>query len=210
MVRIPDFYKGRSMRVRNLAIIVLLAFFACSQSWAVAVDRATPTVVVQTVIEQVLSVLKDNGLEQAERRKKIRDLIAPHFDFQAMSRSILAQNWKKASPQQRDRFVELFSNLLENTYIVAMEAYTNQKIKINAEKRKGKRALVKAVIEQDTGVVTPINYRMRLNADGWYAYDVIIEGVSLVSNYRSTFRTIVKRDGMDGLLDQLATKLAKE
>ncbi len=198
------------MSVKNLIFTIMLALFACNQSWAIAVDRSEPTVVVQTVIDQVLEVLQDDSLEQTARRKKIRDLIAPHFDFQAMSRSILAQNWKKASREQRERFIELFSNLLENTYIVAMEAYTNQKIAITAEKRKGKRALVKAVIEQDTGVVTPINYRMRQNADGWYAYDVIIEGVSLVSNYRSTFRTIVKRDGMDGLLEQLAAKVEKE
>ncbi len=198
------------MITRNLAIIVVLASFVCSPSWAVAVDRTTPTIVVQAVVDKVLSVLKDDSLEQTARREKIRKLIAPHFDFQAMSRSILAQNWKKASKQQRDRFVELFSNLLENTYITAMEAYTDQNIKIGAEKRKGKRALVKTIIEQDTGVATPVNYRMRRNPDGWYAYDVVIEGVSLVSNYRSTFRSIVKRDGMDGLLDQLANKVEKE
>ncbi len=198
------------MSLRNLSIIAVLAFFACSQCWAVAEDRSDPTGVVQTVVDKVLTVLKDGSLTQEARREKIRTLIAPHFDFQAMSRSILAQNWKKASRQQRDRFIELFSNLLENTYIVAMEAYTNQKIVIAGEKRKGKRALVKTLIEQDTGVATPVNYRMRQNADGWYAYDVVIEGVSLVSNYRSTFRTIVKRDGMDGLLDQLAKKVEKE
>ncbi len=198
------------MSVRKFALFAILVFFACSQSWAIAVDRSSPTGVVQTVVDKVLTVLKEDNLEQEARRAKIRELIAPHFDFQAMSRSILAQNWKKASREQRDRFIELFSNLLENTYIVAMEAYTNQKIIIGPEKRKGKRALVKTVIEQDTGVTTPINFRMRQNADGWYAYDVIIEGVSLVSNYRSTFRSIVKRDGMDGLLDQLAKKVEKE
>ncbi len=198
------------MSFRNLVFSALFAFSACGQAWAVAVDRSSPTGVVQTVVDKVLTVLKEDSLEQEARRAKIRELIAPHFDFQAMSRSILAQNWKKASPQQRDRFIELFSNLLENTYIVAMEAYTNQKIIVGPEKRKGRRALVKTVVEQDTGVTTPINFRMRQNADGWYAYDVIIEGVSLVSNYRSTFRTIVKRDGMDGLLTQLAEKVEKE
>ena len=198
------------MSLRNLSIIAAIALFAGAQAWAVAVDRSSPTGVVQAVVDKVLMVLKDESLEQEARRAKIRKLIAPHFDFQAMSRSILAQNWKKASRQQRDRFIELFSNLLENTYIVAMEAYTNQKIVVGPEKRKGRRALVKTLIEQDTGVTTPINFRMRQNADGWYAYDVIIEGVSLVSNYRSTFRTIVKRDGMDGLLDQLAAKVEKE
>ncbi len=205
-----DFRKGRPMSVRNLAICAVLIFFPWGQSWAIAVDRSSPTGVVQTVVDKVLTVLKEDSLEQEARRAKIRELIAPHFDFHAMSRSILAQNWKKASPQQRDRFIELFSNLLENTYIVAMEAYTNQKIIVGPEKRKGRRALVKTVVEQDTGVTTPINFRMRQNADGWYAYDVIIEGVSLVSNYRSTFRTIVKRDGMDGLLTQLAEKVEKE
>ncbi len=198
------------MSFRNLILTAVLTFFACGQAWAVAVDRSSPTGVVQTVVDKVLTALKDDSLEQETRRAKIRELIAPHFDFQAMSRSILAKNWKKASRVQRDRFIELFSNLLENTYIVAMEAYTNQKIVIAGEKRKGKRALVKTVIKQDTGVATPINYRMRQNADGWYAYDVVIEGVSLVSNYRSTFRTIVKRDGMDGLLAQLAEKVEKE
>jgi len=198
------------MSVKNLLFTIVLALFVCNPSWATTEDRSSPTSVVQLVVEQVLEVLKDTNLEQGARREKIRSLIAPHFDFEAMSRSILARNWKKASKEQRDRFIELFSNLLENTYIVAMEAYTNQKIRITGEKRKGKRALVKAVIEQDTGVVTPINYRMRQNPDGWYAYDVIIEGVSLVSNYRSTFQTVVKRDGMDGLLEQLAAKAAKE
>ena len=198
------------MSIKNLIFTLVLALLAWNQSWATVVDRSSPTVVVETVKNQVLKVLKDQSLEHTERRQEILDLITPNFDSRYMSRSVLAHYWKDASPQQQDRFIELFSSLLEGTLVVAIESYTNQKIEIASEKRKGKRALVKVIIKHDTGVVTPINYKMRQNTDGWYAYDVIIEGVSLVSNYRSTFRTILRRDGMDGLLEELAAKTKKE
>ncbi len=116
-----------------------------------------------------------------------------------MSQSVLATNWKKANPEERRRFVSFFSEYIENTYMATIEAYTDEQIRYVGEKVRGDRAVVETTILSDKAEV-PVNYKLKLNDGEWFAYDVVIEGVSLVSNYRSTFSAIVKTEGMDGLL----------
>ena len=141
--------------------------------------------------------------------------IAPQVvgDDDQMAKS-LQQDLAKVSEQIRkrivgqDEVVELFKKLLENVYIVAMEEYGGQTVRYGKEKTDGKRASVETFILQPTGVETPVIYRLRLKQDKWSAYDVIVEGVSLVSNYRSSFRTIARKEGMEGLLSKLREKVA--
>jgi phospholipid transport system substrate-binding protein len=166
----------------------------------------TPTEQVREVVDEVLALLADQSLEQEARRAQIREAIAPHFDFEGMSRSILARNWKKATSEQKQRFIELFKQRLENTYIVAMENYSGETVRYGKEKVDGKRASVATFIVRPSGVETPVTYRLRTKSDEWIAYDVIAEGVSLLSNYRSSYQSIVKKDGIDGLLAQMAEK----
>jgi phospholipid transport system substrate-binding protein len=186
-----------------LAATLMFAFASLSRA-----EPMSPTQQVQVVVDEVLAILKDNKQQGEMRRQAIRDAIAPHFDFRAMSQSALSVDWKKASPAQQDEFVELFKKLLENVYIVSMEEYGGQTVRYGKEKVNGKRASVETFILQPSGVETPVIYRVRLKQGEWFAYDVVVEGVSLVSNYRSTFRTIVHTEGIEGVLRQLEEKVA--
>jgi phospholipid transport system substrate-binding protein len=171
-----------------------------------AAGAPDPAKQVSDVVDEVLAVLQDDNIPKGQRADKIRDIIAPYFDFEIMSRSILATNWKAATQEQKDKFIDLFGQMLQNTYIVAMENYKDQKVDIGRARIDGKKAQVETQII-DGSVKTPVVYRMRLKDNQWYAYDVVIEGVSLISNYRTSFRGIVKRDGMNALLADMEQKV---
>ena len=196
------------MVVKSLFTATLLVLGMVFGS-AVGAASNSPTEQIQTVVDEVISLLKDDSLSKQQRRDQIRAIVAPHFDFEAMSQSILALNWKKASPEQRARFVELFQQLLENTYIVAMESYSGETVRYGKEKLDGRKASVETFIVRPTGVETPVIYKLKLNRDKWLAYDVIAEGISLIRNYRTSFRSIADKDGMEGLLRQLESKVAE-
>ncbi len=171
-------------------------------------DFSNPTARVKDSVEKVITILKDESLEQEIRWKKIGIIIDKSFDFRSMSQSILATNWKTATPMEREKFIEFFSQYLEETYRTKIEAYTNQKVEYVGETINGKRSVVETLIITDNTEI-PVNYKLKNNDGIWFAYDVVIEGISLVSNYRSTFSAIVKNDGMDGLLNDIQMRIDK-
>jgi phospholipid transport system substrate-binding protein len=137
----------------------------------------------------------------------MRKVINGRFDFRAMSQRTLATNWKKASKEQQQEFVQLFAQLIENTYIGRVEAYTDEKVDFPGEKVKGKKAVVETLILTATADI-PINYKVYQKKNGeWWVYDVIIEGISLISNYRSSYQEIVKKEGFDGLIAKMKNKI---
>ena len=167
----------------------------------------TPTETVKGAVDKVLGILESEGLNREQRWTEIGKVINARFDFRSMSQSILATNWRSATPEEKRRFVEFFSQYLEDTYRTKIEAYTNQRIEYVSEQVRKDRAIV------DTQILTnstriPVTYRLRNNDGEWYAYDVVIEGVSLVNNYRNTFSAIIKSEGMDGLLVDLEGRIA--
>lgn len=195
------------MIVRNLLFGTLTAFFLLGNT-PVSAEVVSPTDQVRQAVNDVIALLQRSDLDPAARRQQLRAAIGPHFDFESMSRSILALNWKKASADQRKRFMALFQKLLEDTYITSMEAYAGETVRFSKEKTKDDRATVETFILRPSGVETPVVYRLKLRDGEWLAYDVIVEGVSLVSNYRGSFRDIVKTQGMEALLTQLAGKVS--
>ena len=169
-------------------------------------DFTNPTARVKDSVEKVILILKDDSLAREIRWKKIGVVIDKSFDFRSMSQSILATNWKTATPAEREKFIEFFSQYIEETYRAKIESYTNQKIEYIGETVNGKRAVVETLIITDSAEI-PVNYKLKNNDGTWFAYDVVIEGISLVSNYRSTFSAIVKNDGMDGLLNDIQSRI---
>jgi len=125
-----------------------------------------------------------------------------------MSQSVLSTNWRDASKEQQDEFQALFMQTLENTYIGRVEAYTNEQVDFKKEDINNNRATVDTAILASNNEI-PVNYKLRLRSDGWFVYDVEVENVSMVSSYRETYRSVVKRDGMDGLLAQMREKAAQ-
>ena len=188
-------------------ILVFVGCFLISFQ-GTATQFATPTEQVQDSVERVLEILKDGKLDRDQKWEKIGVIINERFDFRSMSQSILATNWKRATPEEREKFVEYFSQYIEETYRDKIEAYDNQEIKFVDEKIYGKRALVKMMIVTEHNEI-PIDFRVKNNDGEWFSYDVVIEGVSLVNNYRTTFATILKNEGMDGLLDDISRRVQK-
>jgi phospholipid transport system substrate-binding protein len=135
----------------------------------------------------------------------IIEIVLPHFDFVAMSRSVLGKHWRRASQQQQQSFVAEFKNLLVRTYATALLEYTEERIEflpLNAVKGDDD-VTVRTEIEQPGGLGIPIDYRMELQSEGWKVYDVTIDGLSLVGNYRNTFNNEVRQVGLDGLIDNI-------
>jgi len=190
---------------KRIFSLVLLILFA---STTLTADYSTPTGRVKDSIEKVISILKNKGLDRDSKWKQIAIVIKSGFDFRSMSQSVLATNWQKASPEEQQQFTEYFTQYIEATYRAKIEAYTDEKVVYKEETVKGDRANVDTVIVTSTTEI-PVTFKLKNNNGEWYAYDVVIEGISLVSNYRSTFAAIVKNEGMDGLLSNIQSRIDK-
>jgi phospholipid transport system substrate-binding protein len=188
-----------------VALTVVLAL-------VVACDAAAgpPTDQLRRSIELVLKILSDPGLKQeaktAERRTMIRTVANEIFDFAEISQRSLARHWQGRTPAERDEFVGLFGDLLEHSYITKIEGYSGEKIQYAGEVADGDQAIVKTRIVTKQGTEIPVDYRMFLKGERWRAYDVNIEGVSLVANYRTQFNAIIGRTGYPDLLAKLKAK----
>lgn len=169
-------------------------------------SASTPTEQVRSTVDAILQTLKQDGITQESRRAKIRQLIQQRFHFAIMSQRTLATNWKKASAEEKKDFIDLFSQLLEQTYIGKIEAYTDERIDYVKEKLKGKSAVVDTMIVTKS-VSIPITYKVLRSGEDWLVYDVKVEDVSLVSNYRSSYAQIVKNEGIPGLLVKMQEKI---
>ena len=192
----------RAYRI-SLKLLAIWLFFIAGSAHA----ATGPMAQVQDTIDHVVALLRDKNLQTQDRRDQIRKLINERFYFKAMSQRTLSRNWRKATPEQQDRFTDLFAKLLEKTYMGRIEAYTDEKVEYIREKMESDtRAMVYTQILAKSGNI-PINYRVAKKGDQWLVYDVIIEEVSLISNYRSSYEEIIKKDGIEGLLSQMAQKV---
>ena len=192
------------MRLRLLCCILVLS----ASLPAAAGEFSTPTARVKDSVDRVIAILKDSSLDQDSKWRRIALVIDDGFDFRSMSQSVLATRWQDASPAERQQFVQFFSQYIEEVYRSKIEAYTDQRVVYSDEVIHGDRAVVKTrIVTSKTQI--PIDFKLKNNGGEWYAYDVAIEGVSLVSNYRSTFAVIAKDDGMDGLLENIRERITR-
>ncbi len=173
-----------------------------------------PTDQVKQTVDAVIDVLKNKELKRPEkteqRRAKIRAVVGERFDFGEMAKRSLAQNWKKRTPEEQKEFVALYSDLLENAYIKKIEKYEDEKVLYGAEKTEGTNATVKTNIVTTKEVSIPIEYRLLKEGSQWKVYDVVIEGVSLVNNYRNQFNSILRSGTYEDLVKRLKNKTLKE
>ena len=170
-----------------------------------AVPAMTPTDTVRETVDAVITTLQKD-LAEEQKRDEVFRLISDNFDFKVMAKRILATNWHKASEEQRRRFIDLFTRLLTRTYWSRIRNYRDEQVEYKGERIKKER-----YARVDTEIVTtdkriPITYRLLNRKGQWKAYDVIIEGVSLVQNFRTSYQAIVRKEGIDGLLEQMAAK----
>ena len=196
--------------LKYLPALTSLVILICLSAGVFAATN--PTTLVKKEIDDILSVLNDKTLDSSQRRvalqKEIRTVIQERFEFRSISQSVLSNNWRKATGYEQDRFVDFFTQTLENTYFTALESYSGEEIKYVGEKTKGDRAVVDTVIVAKNGDI-PVSYKLKLTYDEWFIYDVIIENVSMVSNYRNLYAAIIKTSGINGLLYELENDLKK-
>jgi len=161
---------------------------------------------VKATVDQVLEILKNPEYKAAavERRQKLRDVIGVHFDFADMSRSALGVHWKILSEEQRREFVPVFKNLMEAVYMSRIESYSGQEIKFLKEKPDNSDyAQVYTSIAQEGAQPISVNYRLKHTDRGWKVYDVIVDSISLVANYRNQFNRVINSKGYAELVEQI-------
>lgn len=195
------------IKQRSYALILSLVLLLGSVIPAQAVQA--PDVLIKNTTEEMLAALEKHSKELKQDPTVIYGLVSnivlPHFDFIRMSRSVLAQSWRKASFKQKLAFVRAFRTLMVRTYAVALLGYTNQKIHVlPAKLRAGeKSATVRMEVLQQGKPPAIINYRLYLKKQGWKVYDVATDGISLITNYRTSFASEIKQQGLDALIVRL-------
>lgn len=190
---------------RILFLCILIVFLVAPSIWA----APSPTGQVQQIVDSVLDVLNRTDIDYPTKRQEVSGLVQKHINIKSMSQRTLGVHWKKASNEQRDRFSSLFVQVLEMTYLNRIEDYSGGRVDYLKERVKGKKAIVDTKFVSEK-VEIPVQYKMVRAQDGWQIYDVVIENVSLVRNYRSSYGEIVNSEGFDGLFARIETKLAEQ
>jgi phospholipid transport system substrate-binding protein len=193
--------------------------FLLSAVWLSALGLATagePTDLVRQITDQVLKILEDPQFQapnrHAERQERLHKIAEQVFDWQEMARRALAVHWRERTPQEQQEFVRLFRDLVEGTYINRLESAIQEKGEIQyvGEQVDGSRAAVKTSVVTRRNQQVPIEYRLQ-KADGrWLIYDVLVEGISLVNNYRSQFNRIITSSSYNDLVQKMKNRQGDE
>ncbi len=188
---------------RKLLALSILMFFLFS----LPVYAGAPLDTIQANVNKVLDVLRDKNLNQEIKKEKLRGIYGQMFDEAELSRRTLARNWNKLNPAQQQEFIGLFRDILEKAYIDKILAYTNEKIVFAKETTPtNDLALVQTRVITSSKEI-PIDYRVILKDGTWKVYDVVVENVSLVQNYRSQFNSILAKSTPDQLLEIMRKKV---
>ena len=193
--------------LKNIIFLCVLSFASANVYFNIGPDE-----LVRKTADDVISTIKQDKDIQAGDTNKIYKLaeekILPNFDFERISRLVLGKAWRKATDKQKTEFKYEFKNLLLRTYAVALSKYKDQKIEYKPLRMKPTDEIVtvKTEITQSGGQPIDVDYALAKQDDGWLVIDIIIEGVSLVTNYRSQFASEIKKNGMDSLIIELAKK----
>jgi len=187
-------------------VVALVVMVAEREAWAGA-----PTEQLRTQIDRAIKVLEDPEMAKesrmVERRTAIRRIANEIFDFTETTRRSLGTHWQVRTPQERDEVTRLFADLLERSYIGRIETYSGERIQFLGDTIDGDQTTVRSRLITKQGMEIPVDYRMhRASGDRWLTYDVAIEGVSLVANYRAQFNKIIQTSGYTSLVKKLAAK----
>jgi phospholipid transport system substrate-binding protein len=193
--------------IRSLAAVAALMLVAGAAAPACA---GAPTDQLREYTDSVIKVLEDPGLKaddkKPERRAAVRKIATEIFDVQETARRALGPHWQQRTPQQRDEFVQLFADLLEQTYISKIDLFGGERLRFTEEKIDGENAVVRAKVLTKQGTEVPVEARMLRRADRWLVYDILIENISLIGNYRSQFDRIIRTSSYDELVKRLRTR----
>jgi phospholipid transport system substrate-binding protein len=176
------------------------------------VEAGPPTEQLQQHVDEVVRVLDDAGLraQPAQRHAAVRKIAENIFDYPDTARRALGLHWNDRTPDERKDFVALFADLLDRAYLSKIDQYQGEKVRYTNETVEGEQATVKTTLVTPRGTAIPVDYRLHLVNGRWLVYDVIIEGVSLVSNYRQQFNKIIQTESYPALVQKMRAKQAEQ
>jgi phospholipid transport system substrate-binding protein len=173
---------------------------------AVAAEEAEARQFVQETIDDVMKILHDSQLELDQKKNRVEQIAYDRFEFELISRFVLARNWNTMNEQQRADFIDAFKKHLSVTYRDALDSFRDEKITITSSRLEPRGDVtVMTLVHQNSGD-TKVDYRLRKTDAGWRGIDIIIEGVSLVQNFRSQAQEIISAEGADALIQKLRNK----
>ena len=165
---------------------------------------------VQSAIEKAMAILNDPSLKSKakknERIERLRQAIFPMFDFAEMAKRSLGANWQRRTPAEQQEFVKLFRELIESSYMDNIDAYNGEKVNVVGEKQEKDFAQVNSKIVNNKGEEFSVDYRLLQAGGDWKIYDVVIENISIVNNYRSQFNRVIAKTSFEDLLQKLRDK----
>ena len=193
----------------TLAVASTLALAPVTTPALVHADD-TPAAAVEQITSRVIAILADQGMSVDEKRRRVQDVVYASLDFETLSKLVLARNWSRFTEAQRAEFMSQFKEHLSMTYSRNVESYKNEKVTImgSREEAKGDWTVKTKILRGGPGDIL-VDYRLRQRDGSWRIIDVIIEGVSLVSNFRSQFQDVVASGGPEHLIALLREKNAK-
>ena len=188
----------------RLSLIVVLVLSTATCSWAGA-----PTDQVRAYTDQVLKVLQSQALTLPERRAAVAHIASEAFDVSETAQRALGVHWQQRTPAEREEFVRLFANLLEQTYVSRIDQYGGERLTYLGEQIDGERAIVRARIETRDGIeVLPVESRLLFKDNRWFIYDIVIAKMSLISNYRAQFERVIRTASYEELVRRLQGRIA--
>lgn len=198
----------------RLTRISVLAFAAGISLLGAAASAATPgeeaRQLVRSTADDVVAVLADKGLNPDQKRAKITTIVEKSFDFMTLCKLVMARHWAQLTPEQQQQFAVEFKQHLTITYGKNVENYRNEKVVITGDREEARGDwTVKSIIERPTAENVKVDYRLRRIDGQWRMIDMIVEGVSLVANFRSQFQDIITKNGPAKVIDLLREKNAK-
>lgn len=175
-----------------------------------SVSAGVPSDQIKVTVDKAVAVLKDPRLKPAaktkERREQLKQILFVRFDFAEMAKRALGANWRRRTPKEQDEFIRLFTDLLERAYTDTIESYTDEKIVYVGEKLDGTYADVNSKILTSKGEEFSINYKAHFVGGEWRVYDVVVENISMVNNYRSQFNRVIANSSYEELVRKLKDK----
>lgn len=208
-MRESDLRKVKQQRSLYTAVLAVLVLSISMPPMSLA---ASATESVKRTIDQVLHILQDKEMKKPdrteERRRLIEKTIGDRFGWEEMAKRTLGSQWAKMNEKQRQEFVDLFRTLLTNTYIGRIEAYSGEQIQYINERLQDGFAEVRTKVSSGK-TEFPMDYRLLNKSGDWHVYDIVLDGVSLVANYRGQFNKILHSSGYDDLVEKLRTKSEK-
>jgi phospholipid transport system substrate-binding protein len=188
--------------LNRIMLLIIATLISVSQA------SATPLDDVRKTVDEVVRIVADKEMKKNDqkRRQALKKTISVIFDYNEMAKRSLGKHWNTLTPEEKTRFADLFAALLENSYAGKIESYNNEKIVYIKEQFDGDYAEIKSKVVTAKRDEFTLDYRMIRQNGRWMAYDVVIEGIGLVANYRSQFNRIIKANGYAGLVKKLETK----